>query len=163
MKRPTLVLALALSLLVNLGVVGALGYRAILAGDRAAPLHDPAGSSSLVQHLGLNDQQLRAWHEDEAVFLDRLVAGARETRARRDRLIKEIFGPAPDAGTIEAERARIAELQDAQQRLVIAQLLRERDLLDPRQRALLARVLIDQPVGPSGFEQLHRDSPAQQR
>lgn len=157
MKRRTLGVALVLSLLVNLGVVGALGYRAIQAGERSAPVQDPAGASALVRHLALDDKQRRAWHEHEADFLDRLVAGSREIREHRDRLVHEIFGEAPDAGVIEAERASIVRIQQTQQRLVIAQLLSERDLLDPHQRALLAQVLIDQPIGPSGFEQLHRD------
>ena len=58
---------------------------------------------------------------------------------------------------IDAERASIARLQDEQQKRVIQQLLRERELLTPPQRALLAQLLLDQPAGPSMIELLHRD------
>ncbi len=51
----------------------------------------------------------------------------------------------------------ISRLQDEQQRLVVAQLLRERELLDATQRERLVRLLMAQPVGPSAFERLHRD------
>ena len=155
MKPSVLRLALALSLLVNLGVIGALGYRALQPGAHTVPAQGSADAASLVRHLELSKEQLRKWRADEAQFLDQLAAGAAQIRVRRDRLIDEIFAELPDHAAIEAERAAIAELQDAQQQLVIAQLLRERDLLDARQRALLAQVLRAQPIGHSDLEQLH--------
>ena len=148
MKPSTLRLALILSLLVNLGVLGAVGYRAL--GARSDP---PA----LARYLALNDDQRLRWREAESAFLARLAADGKEIRQRLDRLIREIFADAPDATRIEAERAAIARRQDEQQRLVIEQLLRERGILDVRQRERLARLLLDQQVGASSFEQLHRD------
>ena len=50
----------------------------------------------------------------------------------------------PDAAAIERERAAIFELQQAQQRLVIRQLLEERELLRAEQRAALAELLLSQ-------------------
>lgn len=157
MKVSTLRVALVLSLLVNLGVLGAIGYRAIGV-DRSLQDSGRTGDfPGLARYLSLTEAQQRRWQEAEASFLAGLAAGGDEIRARRDRLIREIFADAPDAAKIEAERAGIARLQDAQQRLVIAQLLRERSLLDAGQRERLAQLLLDQPVGASGFEQLHRD------
>lgn len=62
-----------------------------------------------------------------------------------------------DLAAIDAERAAIARLQDEQQKLVIRQLLRERELLSAKQRARLVRLLLEQPVGPTTMERLHRD------
>lgn len=143
-------LALVLSLLINLGVVSAVAYRAI------APSAPPPGES-LPRHLQLSAEQLRRWHESEAGFLKQIGTGANEIRLHRDRMINAIFSETPDRNLIDSERAAIARLQDEQQKLVIAQLLRERELLQPVQRERLARLLLAQPVGPSTIEQLHRD------
>lgn len=150
MKPRLLQLALLLSLLVNLGVVGAIAYRA------AAPAAPPPGEG-LPRHLQLSAEQLQRWHEAEAGFLQQIGTRANEIRGHRDRMIAAIFAETPDHSLIDRERSAIARLQDEQQKLVIAQLLRERELLQPVQRERLARLLLAQPVGPSTIEQLHRD------
>lgn len=157
MRTSVLRLVLLLSLLVNLGVIGALGWRAIQSGDGVPGLGTQQASASLPRHLQLSDEQLRRWREAERAFLDSLAASAAEIGKRRGRMIREIFSESPDAGAIEAERAGIARLQEEQQRLVIAQLLAEREMLEPRQRELLARVLLERPAGAMSFERLHRD------
>jgi hypothetical protein len=151
MKPNHLRLALALSFLINLGVLGAVAYRAM------APAAAPAAGESLPRHLQLSAEQLHRWHESEAAFLGQLGAGADKIRVHRDRMIGAIFADTPDQVLIDAERTAIARLQDEQQKLVIGQLLRERELLQPAQRERLARLLLEQPVGPSTIEQLHRD------
>ena len=151
MKPNHLRLALALSFLINLGVLGAVAYRNV------APAATPAAGESLPRHLQLSAEQLQRWHESETAFLGRLGAGADKIRAHRDRMIGAIFADTPDRSLIDAERTAIARLQDEQQKLVIEQLLRERELLQPAQRERLARLLLAQPVGPSTIEQLHRD------
>ncbi|MCK9382545.1 MAG: periplasmic heavy metal sensor [Sulfuritalea sp.] len=151
MKPNQLRIALALSVLINLGVLGAVAYRAI------APAAAPAAGESLPRHLQLSADQVHRWHESEAGFLTQLVAGADKIRVHRDRMIGAIFADAPDQALIDTERTAIARLQDEQQKLVIGQLLRERELLQPVQRDRLARLLLAQPVGPSTIEQLHRD------
>lgn len=147
MKTSTLRATLVLSLLVNLGVLGALGYRALQSGD----------SPSLVQQLTLDAEQQRHWHEAETIFLAQFAADSREIRQRRDRLITRIFAVTPDTAAIEVERNGIASLQDRQQKLVIAQLLKESKILDEVQRKRLAQLLMSQPIGPSTFESLHRN------
>mgnify|MGYP001180497889 CR=1 FL=1 len=157
MKPSTLRVALALSLMLNLGVLGAVAYRAAAPGGFASVFGGAPAAPSLPQQLALDERQLRQWREAERAFLESLASGAAEIRTRRERLIHEIFAPTPDEATIEAERAGIARVQDEQQRLVIRQLLREREMLDAEQRDRLARILLAQPTGASAFEQLHRD------
>lgn len=142
--------ALALSLLINLGVLGAIAYRLA-----AAPGH--AETASLPRYLKLDPAQLSRWQESEHAFLTRLARDAAEIKVRRDRMIGLIFSDKADAAAIDADRAAIARLQEGQQQLVIAQLLAERELLAPEQRRLLAALLVSQPVGASAFERLHRD------
>ncbi|MFC5300253.1 Spy/CpxP family protein refolding chaperone [Azospira restricta] len=152
MKTTLLRFALVLSLLVNAGVIGAVAWRSLAVGEPAA-----AAAVNLPQYLGLDERQRRHWHEAEDAFLARLAAGAEEVRGHRDRMIVEIFSAQPDHARIDAERAAIARLQDEQQKLVVGQLLRERELLTPLQRERLAGLLAAQPVGPSAFERLHRE------
>lgn len=157
MKASVLRLALTLSLLVNLGVIAALGYRSLM--QSAAP-HAAQGADDfpgLALYLSLSADQQRRWREAEAGFITQLAAGEPEIVQRRNRLLDEIFAAAPDASRIEAERAAIARLQDERQRIVIEQLRREREILDAAQRARLAQLLRSQPAGVSGFEQLHRN------
>lgn len=151
MKPQLLRLALALSLLGNIGVLGAVAYRAL------APAAAPPAGEALPRHLRLSPQQQQQWHQSEAAFLRQLDAGAAGIRVHRERLIRAIFAEAPDPAVIDVERAAIARLQDEQQKLVIRQLLRERELLTPAQRERLAQLLLAQPVSPSSIEQLHRD------
>lgn len=151
MKPNHLRVALALSLLINLGVLVALAYRTL------APVNAPPAGESLPRHLQLSAEQLHHWHESEADFLRQLTRGAGQIRAHRDRMIGAIFAEPPDQGLIDVERVAIARLQDEQQKLVIGQLLRERELLQPAQRERLAGLLLAQPVGASTIEQLHRN------
>ena len=67
-------------------------------------------------------------------------------------------GQLPQRAAIDAEQARIAALQDAQQQRVIAQLLAERALLDDGQRARLMALLLSRYAQESSEEELlHRD------
>ena len=72
-----------------------------------------------------------------------------------------LHGSVPGSGcraAIDAEQARIAALQDAQQQRVIAQLLAERALLDDGQRARLMALLLSRYAQESSEEELlHRD------
>lgn len=156
MNARPLRIALALSLFVNLGVLGTVAYRGLASGalPHGAP---PPTLPSLPRYLHLSEAQVRDWHASEAPFLERLAASAEEIRTHRDRMIHEIFSAAPDPARIDAERARIAQLQDGQQKEVIRQLQRERELLSPTQRERLAQLLLAQPALPSPLEQLHRD------
>ena len=145
MKITPVYVALASSLLVNLGAVAVVAYRAL------APSEFPG----LPRYLELDAGQRQRWHDADEPFLKRLDAGAAAVRVHRDRLVRAIFVESADAQVIEAERVAIARLQDEQQRLVVAQLLREREILTPAQRERLAALLL----APNGaeIERLHRD------
>ena len=156
MSRSGLRLALACSLLVNLGVVAAVGYHAAGAGE--LPLFGRSRhSADLPGRLGLTTQQRQQWNAIEKAFLADLDADHALIRAHREQLIRQIFSGHPERITIESERQAIASLQEKQQRRVIEQLLAEREILDTGQRDALAELLLrDAPSGVVGIEQLHR-------
>lgn len=133
MQRSRLAYLLILSVLVNLGVAG------------AAVFHWRSGAAEAVDvaaYLGLDADQQRRWERLERPFVAELDAGWHEVASHRERLIREMFGAAPDAARIEAERAKIAELQALQQKRVLAQFLRERDILTEQQREKLVQLLL---------------------
>jgi Spy/CpxP family protein refolding chaperone len=148
MKRSGLQFALLLSLLLNLGVIGAAGYLVVTRGQVPAVFGPDTTEASLPDYLKLNAGQRRQWHDLEKGFLKELAADWDQIRAHRRNMINEIFAEQPDRSRIEAERAAIAELQATQQQRVIAQLLKERDIIDPGQRQALAELLLRQaPTG----------------
>lgn len=153
MSQATLRNALVLSLLVNVGVLAAASWQKLSQDGLPMPSGAP---TELSRHLQLSASQLQRWHDAEAPFLAYLHASNTSLGEHRQRLIEAIFAEQVDRAVIDAEQMKIAELQNEQQRLLIDQLLQERDILEPPQRARLAQVLIEQPVGAEGIEKLHR-------
>lgn len=146
-SRGLMFYALLLSVLLNLGVVGAAGYRAFT-GDRAA-------AGELAGRLRLDAEQRRRWHGLEEAFVRELDAGWKEIASHREKLVREVFSDAPDAARIEAERARIAQIQVQQQQRVIEQFLREREILNPGQRQALVELLLREEHAAPRERQLH--------
>ena len=146
-SRGLMFYALLLSVLLNLGVVGAAGYRAFT-GDRAA-------AGELADRLRLDAQQRQRWHSLEEGFVRELDAGWKEIASHREKLVREVFSETPDAARIEAERARIAQIQVQQQQRVIEQFMREREILDPVQRQALVDLLLREEHAPPRERQLH--------
>lgn len=154
MNHSGLKFALVLSVLLNLGVAGAVVYSAFQ--HRQWLVFDAARQEpGLPDYLKLDAEQRRKWHELEAGFLPELKAEWQQVRIHRERMIGEIFSEQPDRGRIEAERSAIAELQSAQQRRIIEQLLREREVLDLEQRRKLAILLLRQAPTSTFEERLH--------
>lgn len=147
MKVSPLRLALLVSLTINLGVVVAVAVDAVRA---------PPPEPGLPQHLGLNAELQLRWQASEGPFLAQFSATAAQIEAHRAALVRAIFADELDSEVIERERAVIARLQQAQQHLMIEQLLAERALLDAGQRARLAQLLLERPGVASAIEELHR-------
>ena len=147
MQHRGLVTALILSVLLNLGVVGAAGYRALV--------RDRSGEADLASRLKLDAAQRTRWHGLEQNFVRELDAGWQEIARHREALVREVFSERPDPARIEAARARIAEVQMQQQQRVIAQFLQEREILNTEQKRELVDVLLrEEPAAPRE-RQLH--------
>ena len=147
---------LAISLSLNLGIVGALLWQPPKPLPEADPVH-PA-HLNLQDHLELNAEQRARWQALEPDFLQELATNWRAIRQHRETLVRHIFAVTPDRAAINAEQAAIARLQGAQQQRVITQLLAERALLDERQRTRLMELLLNRYAQETTEEeQLHRD------
>lgn len=154
MKHHWLNTLLALSLLLNVGVLGAVGYQAWQNGGLSG-LHAGEEHDHLAERLNLSAEQRRQWQEKEQKFLRDMGADWEQVRVHRESMIREIFSPQPDAEAVEAIRKAICRIQEKQQRHVIAQLMEEQQILDAKQREILAELLIQQKPAGSLEERLH--------
>lgn len=156
MKRYWVYLLLALSLLVNAGVLAGAWFQAWRAEGAAELAFFGMGHERVPEYLKLDPAQRERWHAMEQDFVKTLNDAGREIQTHRERLVRELFSAQPDAAAIERERASIFALQEAQQRGVIAQLLKEREMLNPEQRAALAGLLLKQHArNPAGAQRLN--------
>lgn len=154
MNRSALKLLLAVSLALNAGIVATVAVSRLGATSQPAA---PSARVSLPDYLGLNAEQRRRWSDMEQGFMKDLAANWREIKAHREALIRQAFSAAPDHVALDAEQARIAALQDSQQRRVMRQLLAERDLLNPHQREKLMTLLLSRYAQEATEEEmLHR-------
>ena len=154
--RPTILkIALLASVLLNAGVIAGVGYRVVQ--ERAAAASTTSATTfDLPRHLGLDEQQRRRWTELEGDFMEEIESAWHDMTSHREKLIREIFAERPDPARIEAERAAIAEAQARQQRRVVAQLLKEREVLNAEQRRALAELLVNETPAPLLERRLHR-------
>jgi len=146
---------LAASLALNIGFTA-------IAVQRHWPGDEPAQAAApLTQRLGLSPGQQAAWAALEAPFLEDLAENWADIRAQRQALLDEVFSARPDAARLDGIQAKIARLQDAQQKRVIRQLLAERSVLDPGQQAMLKDLLMQEfAAQATRVEQLHQTAPA---
>lgn len=144
-------LLLAASLLVNVGVIAAAWLPGWNVGGPSERALFGMGHEQVAEHLKLDAAQRERWHTMEAGFVKDLLDSGQQIQSHRERMVREIMSAQPQAATIEWERAAIFALQEAQQRAVIVQLLKEREMLRPEQRAALAELLLAQGAGlPAG-------------
>lgn len=156
MKRHWLYTLLGFSLLLNVGVLGAVGYQAWHSGEWPG-LHAGDKHDYLAEHLKLSEEQRRQWRGKEEKFLRDMSSDWEEVRLHRERMIRQIFSQQPNLAAIEAERTVISLLQEKQQHHVIEQLMEEQRMLNATQREALAELLIQQKPAGSLEERLHGD------
>lgn len=143
MKRYCMPTVLLLSLLLNVGVIFSVGFQAVKTGIASHVFGHGAEPVFLEEYLHLTAEQLPLWRTHEHMFMSELSEASRSIAHHRENMIREIFSDSPRTEVVENERRAIAQLQETQQRQVIQQLLREREILDPKQRHMLSQLLLD--------------------
>ncbi|GAB3548025.1 hypothetical protein GCM10027343_27980 [Noviherbaspirillum agri] len=146
---------LAASLALNAGVIGAVVADRLAAGQQVPITQNTP--VNLPDYLQLTPEQRQQWNNIEQGFLNDIATNWKDIRTHRERLVRQVFSAEPDRVAVDAEQAKIASLQDAQQRRVIQQLLAERDLLNEQQRTKLMALLLSRYTQESTEEELlHR-------
>jgi len=135
MKRWWLVVALLLSLGVNLGLVGAqiVRQRAIAAWTGERPPGAPEPGLRLAERLELDGAQREQFLRVQRQLTDRVREERRELGRLRRVLRDELIAPSPDRARIEGLLGEIAERQLALDRAFVEHVLESRELLDPEQ------------------------------
>lgn len=144
MKRYWIHLLLAVSLLVNVGILAGAWFQVWRAQGASELAFFGMGHERVPDYLRLDGTQRERWHTMEQDFIKSLNDVGGEIQIHRERLVREIFSAQPDASVIERERAAIFTLQEAQQRSVIEQLLKEREMLNEKQRLTLVDLILKQ-------------------
>lgn len=144
MKRYWIYLLLAVSLLVNVGVLAGAWFQVWRAQGATELALFGMGHERVPDYLKLDGSQIERWHAMEKDFVKVLNDVGGQIQIHRERLVREIFSAQSDTSVIERERAAIFALQEAQQRSVIEQLLKEREMLNAEQRRALADLLLKQ-------------------
>jgi hypothetical protein len=142
MKRYCMPTVLVLSLLFNIGVVFSVGLQTVRDG-KVLRVPGEAVTVEIEKYLQLTPEQIVRWREQEKQFVEELENAWLWMRHHRENMVREIFSDKPDLAVVEMERQAITELQEMQQRQVIEQLLSEKEILDERQRHLLASLLLE--------------------
>ncbi|MDO8704668.1 MAG: periplasmic heavy metal sensor [Sulfuricaulis sp.] len=142
MKRYWIYLLLAVSLMVNVGVAAGAWFQVWRAQGATELALFGMGHERVPDYLKLDGTQIERWHALEKDFVKILNDVGGKIQIHRERLVREIFSAQPDTSIIERERAAIFTLQEAQQRSVIEQLLKEREMLNAKQRLALADLLL---------------------
>jgi len=134
-KRWWLVVALLLSLGVNLGLVGAaiVRQRAIAAWTGERPPGGPEPGARLAERLRLDDAQREQFLGIQRRLVERVRDERRELGRLRRVLRDELIAPEPDRDRIDRLVDEIAERQLALDRAFVDHVLESRELLDGEQ------------------------------
>jgi len=138
MRRGWVLVALLLSLGVNLGLLGAAWMRRDAIGlRREAPpgeLRMPAEPGRRVaERLGLDPDQSERFVAIQRRLIERTVEGRRRIGAIRAGLRDELRADAPDAARIDEALAALAREEAALNRAFADSVLESRQVLDPEQ------------------------------
>ncbi len=146
MKRWWLVIALLLSLGVNLGILSAMAI------SRLAP-EEPRPSSGrfpqavgdtrdLARRVGLAEEETQAFRALHQSFFERARRQRRESMELRQRLLSELTADEPNGPRIDDILARLSTAEAEMERAMVETTLQSRELLDAEQEARYLRFLV---------------------
>jgi len=135
MRSKWLIVVLFLSLAINAGVLGTMGYHyyrnTCLTPSAPCPLSP--GDSHLYQSLGLSDAQLVKMEPLAQKFHNRLAELGMAMEGKRGLLV-DLLAKDGDPAGIENLRREMAGIQDEIQREVISHIMETKKILDAKQQ-----------------------------
>ncbi len=137
MSRGSLKFFLTLSVLLNLSVLGATGYKFL--SNRHSWI-SPYGTKMardrfLFEELSLTRDQMKTMRQKAIPFRAEVDRQRDAIVARRKELIGLLRSDTPDAAAIDAAIAQISELQETLQKQITRQMLEQKALLRPEQQS----------------------------
>jgi len=136
MKISFLKIALAVSLIFNLSVLGAAGYFYYA---KASYWVSPYGvkmrkDKFLFEELALQPEQMKSMRNKAIPFRAEIDVRRKKIAASRDRLFSLIREDTPDPNAIKATVIEISKIQGEVEGMVIAHILQEKATLDKEQQ-----------------------------
>ena len=136
MSRSSLKFFLALSVLLNLSVLTAAGYKYVShRHSRTSPFGTKMTRDRFVfEELSLTPEQTKAMREKMIPFHAEIDRRRAEIVAKRKELITLLRADAPDAGSIDAVIVQISAMQEEMQKKITRHMLEEKALLSREQQ-----------------------------
>ena len=158
MRNKWLVLALVLSVAINVGVFGSVGYRLVRGNPPAACIEESSGSAleSLEAEIGLSPEQTRAFAALRNSFEPRIRSLRDGLMEKRTRLVEAINPPEASFEGLLPYVEEIEVLQAELQKLVVDQMLKEKALLTGEQQKKFLS-MISTRLCPAGRHPLERN------
>ncbi len=153
MKKNLLSIFMLFSVTLNLVFVGSYLYHKFI---HPAAYEGPACNGQLIyRELNLSSEQISRFAPERDRFHAFVDHQSRLIREAEIELIDFLSADSPDREAIEKKQKQIQSLQQALQKRVIEHLLREAEILTPRQRArffgLIKERIIHSPAGRPGW------------
>ena len=136
MRNKWLALALILSVAVNVGVFGSVGYRLARGKPSAACIEESSGSAlgRLAGEIGLSSEQTRVFADLRNSFEPRIQSLRDGLMEKRTLLVEALKPPEASLGGLLPQVEEIEALQAELQKLVVDQMLKEKALLTVEQQ-----------------------------
>jgi Spy/CpxP family protein refolding chaperone len=136
MSKKSLMVALVLSLAMNISILGTSGYHYYRNSGwmRSAPCPLSSTHEHLYQELGLSTIQLSQMEPLAKKFHERLAELRKVMKGKNTRLVELLGQKDIDPGQIEGLRKEMADIQDEIQREVIAHIIESKKIFDPKQQ-----------------------------
>ncbi|MFQ6084221.1 MAG: Spy/CpxP family protein refolding chaperone [Candidatus Aminicenantia bacterium] len=143
MKRKLLILGLILSIAINIGVLGSVGYHWLKRSGEER--HHREGKHSpmsiLGKELSLSQSQAREMESLRQSLEPKMEEIKKELREKRVQLVNLLMESEPDLEKINIQLTEIESLQTELQKLVIDHLLQEKKILSPEQQKRLFSII----------------------
>ena len=138
MKNKWLALALVLSVAVNVGVFGSVGYRLIRGNPPAACIEESSGSAidRLAGEIGLSSEQTRAFADLRNMYEPRIQLLRDGLTEKRTRFVEALKLPEASLEGLLPYVEEIEALQAELQKVVVDQMLKEKALLTGEQQKI---------------------------
>jgi hypothetical protein len=158
MRNKWLALALVLSVAINIGVFGSVGYRLVRGKPSADCIEESSGSAldRLAAEIGFSSEQTRAFADLRNSFEPRIQSLRDGLMEKRTRLVEAIKPPEASLEGLLPYVEEIEALQAELQKLVVDQMLKEKALLTGEQQKKFLS-MISTRLCPAGRHPLERN------
>lgn len=143
MKKRLLALGLILLVVINVSALLTFAYNRWLRAPGKHPAANSAGATSLERHLCLSGEQEQCIKDIRFSFDSETGGIQAQMREKRRAMVEEMKKESPDSASIDKLIEEISRLQAEIQKKAALNLLKEKELLTPEQKATFFRMFED--------------------